>query len=277
MASQAPASNMPLLYNDLVPISNQVHQKWKTRTAAEADFLAKVHAVPILTDEFFSAQRHFPIVFSLGDNPVPLALMGLNEGVNVFVDDKGVLLNPTYVPAYLRRYPFMLARLSEGSENLSLCCDPTTGLVGEFEDGNPLFDGDQPSETTKGIMQFCEEFEISAQRTNAFVEELKKADLLIDGEVTVQLNDQTQPSIYRGFKMVDEKKFMELRGDELRKFNQNGILPLIIAHLMSLPLARDIYLRQVEQKKGPAPMPIEGAAQAAPAAKPAKADKPAKA
>jgi hypothetical protein len=256
MASQ-PAPQLPLMYNDLLPLSSQEHATWKTRTTSEATFLTKIHAVPILVEEFVSAQRFFPIVFSVGDNPVPLALMGLNEGVNVFVDDKGVLLNPTYVPAYLRRYPFMLARVDQTADSLSLCFDPTSDLVGEFDEGNALFDGDKPSQTTEAVMKFCEEFEMGAQRTNAFMEELKKTGLLIDGEVTIQLNDQTQPAIYRGFQMIDEAKFRELRGDDLRKFNQNGILPLIMAHLFSLPMSRELYLRQVEQGKGPPPVPVQ--------------------
>lgn len=251
MASQP--SQLPLFYKDLEPLSTQRHAGWKTRNAAEAPFLAQAHAVPLLADEFVNAQRYFPIVFSLGDNPVPLALMGLNEGVNTFVDDKGLLLEAVYVPAYMRRYPYMLARIAPEDQNLSLCFDPTSGLVGEFEDGEALFDGDQLTETTQGIMKFCEEFEMAAQRTGGMVEELKKADLLIDGELTIQVNDQQQPFVYRGFKMVDENKLREMRGDELRKFNQNGILPLIMAHLFSLPLAREIFQRQVNQGKGPQP------------------------
>ncbi|HWH18589.1 MAG TPA: SapC family protein [Allosphingosinicella sp.] len=261
MASQPPANQLPLLYNDLLALSSVDHAGWKTRPSREAPFLANVHAVPIVIDEFVSAQRFYPIVFSLGDNPVPLALMGLNEGVNVFVDDKGVLLNPAYVPAYLRRYPFILARLQQDSDNLSLCFDPTSGLVGDFDEGNALFDGDKPSEATEGILKFCEEFEMAAQRTNAFMEELGKSDLLMDGELAIQLGGQDQPFIYRGFKMVDEAKFRELRGDELRKFNQNGMLPLIMAHLFSLPLAQEIFLRQMEQGKGPQPLPVQQAAE----------------
>ncbi|HEY0625511.1 MAG TPA: SapC family protein [Allosphingosinicella sp.] len=258
MASQPP--QMPIMYNGLQPLSNLDHKTWKTRSSQEAPFLAKVHAVPILIDEFVAAQRFYPIVFSIGDNPVPLALMGLNEGVNVFVDEKGVLLNPAYVPAYLRRYPFMLAKLQPDSDSLSLCFDPTSGLVGDFEEGNPLFDGDQPSETTQNILKFCEEFEMGAQRTNAFMEELKKSDLLMDGELTLQLSDNSQPAIYRGFRMVDENKLRDMRGDELRKINQNGILPLVMAHLFSLPLARDVYVRQLEQGKTQPPPPAESAA-----------------
>src|SRR3546814_5217323 len=67
-------------------------------------------------DEFVQAQRFLPIVFSAGANPVPLGLMGLNEGINTFTDDEGKLRGPTYVPAYVRRYPFMLAKLRPDSE-----------------------------------------------------------------------------------------------------------------------------------------------------------------
>lgn len=251
MASQPP--QLPLFYKELEPLSTQRHQNFKSRPTNEAKFLTEAHAVPVLVDEFVSAQRFYPIVFSLGDNPVPLALMGLNEGVNTFVDENGALLGPTYVPAYMRRYPYMLARITPDDPNLSLCFDPSSGMVGEFDEGEALFDGDKPSPATENIMKFCEEFEIAAQRTNGFMEELIKADLLMEGELSIQVPGQEQPYIYRGFKMVDETKFQELRGDELRKFNQNGMLPLIMAHLFSLPLAREIFQRQVQQGKGPVP------------------------
>ncbi len=115
----------------------------------------------------------------------------------------------------------------------------------------PLFDGDQPSEATKAILQFCEQFEEAGQRTGLFMAELKKAGLLMDGEVAIQPEGTEQPFIYRGFQMVDEEKLRELRGDELRKMNQNGLLPLMFAHLFSLSQTREIFARQVEQGKGP--------------------------
>ena len=69
------------------------------------------------------------------------------------------------MPAYIRRYPFLLARLSPESDELWLCFDPTSGAVGEGKDGEPLFDGDQPSDATKAILEFCEQFETAGQRT----------------------------------------------------------------------------------------------------------------
>ena len=185
MAS-APQSNLPLFYQDLMPLNSRDHAEWKSKTTDRAPWLVGQHAVPLTVEEFPQAQRNYPIVFSVGDQPVPLALMGLNEGVNVFVDDEGKLQDNVYVPAYARRYPFLLARLTPEAQELSLCFDPTTDLIGEQDEGAVLFADGQPSDTTKGMLQFCEQFEEAGMRTGAFVEELKKHNLLIDGEVAIQ-------------------------------------------------------------------------------------------
>jgi hypothetical protein len=250
MATQPPPSNLPLFYKNLQPLSSNLHGNLKINPTATAPYFAKANAIPLTIDEFVSAQRFFPIVFSGGDMPVPLALLGLNEGVNAFVDDDGLPLNPFYIPAYVRRYPYLLARLDEKAEELSLCYDPESGMIGEAE-GTPLFDGDKPSEALNAILKFCEDFEIAAQRTSAFVKELTDMDLLIDGEVTIQPDGAAQPFVYRGFRMVDEAKMRDMNGDQLRKINQNGILALIMAHLFSLSSIRELFARQAEQGKVP--------------------------
>jgi hypothetical protein len=51
--------------------------------------------------------------------------------------------------------------------------------------------------------------------------------------------------------MIDEAKLRDLRGDTVRKLNQNGILALIHAHLFSLQLMREIFAVQVAQGKVP--------------------------
>jgi hypothetical protein len=256
MATAAPNQNLPLFYNALEPLNSTQHGSFKVRTVLRMPQIGQTHAVPLTVDEFTLVQRSYPIVFSLGDNPIPIALMGLNEGVNVFLDQDGRALDPSvYIPAYIRRYPFLLARLRPETNELSLCFDPTADAVGNFEEGQPLFDGDQPSDATKAILQFCEQFEAAGQRTAAFVEELTKAELLMDGEVAIQPEGADQPFIYRGFRMVDEDKLRNLRGDELRRMNQSGILPLLYAHLFSLTEIRAVFGRQMQQGKGPAQVP----------------------
>ncbi|NOW46888.1 hypothetical protein FHW96_003052 [Novosphingobium sp. SG751A] len=255
MASAPQNANLPLFYNDLVPLNSRDHANFKSQSTDKATWLIGQHAVPLTVEEFPQAARHFPIVFSSGDQPVPLALMGLNEGVNVFVDAEGKLTSEVYVPAYVRRYPFMLARLTPDAQELSLCFDPTTNLLGEEVDGAPLFDGETASEATKNMLQFCENFEEAGMRTAAFVEELKKHNLLMEGEVAIQQEGNEQPFVYRGFQMVDQAKLREVRGDVLRGWNQSGLLPLLFAHLFSLDLLREIFARQVQLGLGPVVVP----------------------
>lgn len=256
MASAPQNVNLPLFYKDLMPLNSADHGTWHARGTDKANWLVNQHAVPLTVEEFPMAQRHFPIVFSSGqDVPVPLALMGMNEGVNVFLNDDGTVKSPVYIPAYARRYPFMLARLRPDAEELSLCFDPTSELVGEFSEGEALFNGAEPSDACKATLDFCEKFEIAGQKTGQFVEELQKHGLLMDGELALGINDQA-PFTYRGFQMVDENKLREIRGDVLRGWAQNGILPLIYAHLLSLELVRDVFARQVEMGKGPIPAPV---------------------
>lgn len=247
-----PSTGLPLFYNQLQPLSSSVHGDWHARRVDRAPFLVESHAIPVTVDEFPLVQRHYPIVFSVGDSPVPLALMGLNEGVNTFVDAEGALINEVYVPAYVRRYPFMLARLRPESDDLSLCFDPTADALGPFDDGDPLFVDGQISEATQAVLNFCEQFEQAGQRTGAFMTELLEHKLLIDGEVTIQPEGAPQPYVYRGFQMVSEDKLRELRGDVARKMIQSGLLALVYAHLLSMNLVRDIFARQVAQNKMPA-------------------------
>jgi hypothetical protein len=190
--------------------------------------------------------------------------MGMNEGMNTFVDADGKLINPVYVPAYIRRYPFLLARLRPDSDELSLCFDPTAGAIGKYDEGDLLFEDGKPTEATNGILEFCKNFEEAGQRTGMFMEELKKADLLMDGEVSIQQEGNDKPYVYRGFQMINQEKLVEVRGDKLRTWNQNGLLPLIYAHMFSLDIMRIVFGKQVQQGKLPAPSP--GVLQAEPTA-----------
>ena len=249
----APQPTLPLFYNDLMPLNSRDHAKWRTKTLDNAEFLKGQHAIPITVDEFVQTQRNFPIVFSSGDNPLPLALMGLNEGVNTFVGDDGKFAEAVYIPAYIRRYPFMLAKLKPDAEDLSLCFDPSAGVVGEFKDGEELFDKKgEATEATKRILEFCEHFEQAGQRTRVFLEELNKHDLLMDGEIGISTQDNPdKPFVYRGFKMVNQEKLKEIDAKIIGEWQQSGLLMLIHAHIFSLDLMRTIFARQVQQGQGP--------------------------
>jgi len=261
MAS-APQPQLPLFYKDLLPLNSRDHANWKAGSLESAAFLAATHAVPLTSDEFVDTQRHFPIVFTAGANPLPIALFGLNEGVNTFVGDDMKIVADIYLPAYARRYPFILAKLRPDSDDMSLCFDPGAGLIGAREDGLALFDdAGQPTEYTQGVLDFCRRFEEAGQRTKAFIEELGKLDIMMDGEIAITRNDAPdKPFIYRGFRMVDEAKLRELPAATLEDLAKNGMLMLIYAHLFSLNLMRTLFERQMAQGKVPMITQDEGAA-----------------
>ena len=240
------APMLPLFYQSLSPLSSQAHGNTKIRMRSNYPESAKTHAVPITVDEFSQVMKHFPIVFGAGEGAAPLALFGLSDGVNHFVDAEGNWAKDVYIPAYIRRYPFLLAKFSEASEELTLCFDDKSEVIDlAGTDGVPLFDGDQPSEHTKSVLSFCEQFETSVARTRSFMEELQKLDIVIDGEVSLQHDTLAQPAVYRGFRMVSEDKLRELRGDQVRKLVQNGMIGLIYAHLFSLANVRDLFAKQL--------------------------------
>ena len=248
-----PQAALPLFYNELVPLSSQLHGDWKMRQVQGAPFLATTHAVPLLVEEFMQAQRHYPIVFSVGPDPVPLALMGLNEGVNVFVGEDGLFPPDFYVPAYIRRYPFMLARLRPEADELSLCVDPTSPVIGPHEEGDAVFTDGQPSEQTRQILGFCEQFENGSQVTAAFLRELTDNKLLEPGEFSVETQAGQPPHLYSGFQMISEDAVKNLRGDVARKLIQSGAMPLIYAQLFSLQRMGEVFARQGQQGKLPPP------------------------
>ncbi|WP_432200242.1 SapC family protein [Erythrobacter sp. W53] len=251
MAS-APQPTLPLFYKDLMPLNSRDHGSWKTKSLEGAEFLKGQHAIPITVDEFVQCQRDFPIVFSSGDNPLPLALMGLNEGVNTFVGEDGKFSEAVYVPAYIRRYPFMLAKLKPDTDELSLCFDPSAGVVGEFKEGEVLFADGEATDATKRILEFCEHFEQAGQRTRVFLEELTKNELLMDGEIGISTQENPdKPFVYRGFKMIDQEKLKNISDEQLKAWHENGLLMLIHAHIFSLDLMRTIFARQAQQGQGP--------------------------
>jgi hypothetical protein len=252
MAS-APQPQLPLFYKDLLPVNSNDHADWKAGSLDSAAYLAETHAIPLTSDEFIDAQRNFPIVFTSGEGALPIALFGLNEGTNVFVGEDMKINEAIYLPAYARRYPFILAKLQPNNDDMSLCFDPTPGLLGKDHEGMPLFDGEgKPTEYTEGVLDFCRRFEEAGLRTKLFMDELAKHDLLMEGEIAITRNDMPdKPFIYRGFRMVDENKLRDLPAATLEELSKNGMLALIYAHLFSLNLMRNIFERQMALGKVP--------------------------
>ena len=99
---------------NFVPVTKDAHQNKKIKPIQTFAFASEIHMVSVMMHEFLNAASVFPIVF-LEDTDQetfrPMALLGLEPQVNLFVDNEGAWKAP-YIPAIIRRYPFALARTS---------------------------------------------------------------------------------------------------------------------------------------------------------------------
>lgn len=224
----------PPPYNSVVPLMSRLHGRlvFTGKDDESFAFAANLSAIALTTEEIPPALMHYPVVFSSGEASMPVVLTGIPGGANQYVDGEGRWRAGIYVPAYVRRYPFLLAKLTPETQDLSLCFDETCSWFGEADEGN-LFIGDEPTDMARGALQFCEQFEQAATKTRQFMTDLHDLDLLIEAQAEIKAEGEAT-FVLRGFQMVSEERLRNLRGDQYRRLGTTGSLGLVYAHLFSL-------------------------------------------
>lgn len=213
------------------------------RLAGDLAFAAAAPAIPLVTGEFALAARHYPIVFSSDDDAMPLAVTGVAGGRNLFVED-GRWRPGTYVPGYVRRYPFIAIAGADGGPVMLAVDEACPRVVPAGEDGvEPFFTPDgQPTELSRNAIALCEAYAIEHERTRAFARALLDNNLLVERQVQIRYNNQPADSApgaripdaqVRGFRLVDEAAFRALSADVLAAFHASQWLDLIVLHLAS--------------------------------------------
>ena len=181
--------------------------------------------------EFAAAARSYPIVFVSGETPAPVAILGLAEGRNLVVGADGRWARQTYVPAYVRRYPFILAG-GEASERLGLCIDEACPWLG-VPDGEPLFQGDARTDLLDRALKLCVAFHREHRATGAFTRALAAQDLLVPHRADLGLPDGKRLTV-GGFHVIDEQRLAALDDATFLDWRRRGWLPPIYAHLASM-------------------------------------------
>lgn len=227
-----------LFYNSPEPLNREQHAKLAlVHKDKPYGFAAAGTAVPLTVSEFAPAALTFPVIFA-GDEKVPLAVMGLNQQENLFIAADGSIEPNVYIPAYIRRYPFVLAN-DDTQDRLIVCIDRGSDLLSE-QGQTPLFDAKgEPTDYTQNCIKFCDDFEVERRRTDAFVQLLKDLDLFELKKATFQPSDETgapagELMTVAEYFGVSEEKLNNLSADKLKELQQNGALAQIYAHLVSL-------------------------------------------
>jgi hypothetical protein len=233
----APLAGSVLFYSRPEPLNVEAHAKLGLRRIDRPfAFAATSQVAPLAVTEFQNAALSFPINFA-GERRQALAVMGVNPDVNMFIRDNGQFQTGVYVPAYIRRYPFVLAN-DATNEQMVVCIDRDAAMLGDLPD-LPFFDASgQPTDYTKNCIQFCNDFETEIRRTESFVAMLTELDLF---EIRKATFTPANPDGTRGepqqiaeYYAVSEEKLKALPNEKIRELLDNGALGQIFAHLTSL-------------------------------------------
>lgn len=247
-------SKTMLLYNNVVALSREEHKSLRLTAVDGFEFAAHTHWLPVAGVEFYQASRSYPIVFASegqgnDEKITAILLTGLERGSNDYVTNDGQWKRDTYLPAFIRRYPFVLASIENNTKEFTVCFDASFPGFNDREGGLLFNEDGSETELLNSAVQFLNGFNNDLQRTNEFVKELRKLKLLEKRSADVR-NASGALFQVQDFLVVNEEKFSKLTGSQLSHLHQNGYLGWIYAHLMSLanlPVLLDLHIAKKNQ------------------------------
>lgn len=195
------------------------------------EFARSIRVVPLAAAELSSAQKHYPVVFSDLRKPALLAVVGVFEDRNLFVDDDGKWEASVYVPAYLRCHPFALA--SRPNDQYAVVIDRAAPVISENPE-QPFFDGRDLTPPIQARVDFCAQFTAHRPATQALCDRLVELDLLSGQQATFKPEGQDEEQTIASYVAVDFDKLQKLEAATLEKLFRDGILSAIYAHRFSL-------------------------------------------
>jgi hypothetical protein len=243
----------PMYYERPVLLDRDKHRSRRVRPGTSFTFARKANSLYVAGVEFAEAGREYAIVFTRGSkgDVVPVVMLGLRARENLFVGDEGQWLGH-YVPAFVRRYPFVLAELP--GEALGVCIDEAFEGLNDKE-GEPLFDAaGRNTPFLQNALDFLSLYQEEHRRTGAFCRRLEQAGLLVEMNARADLVDGRSFTV-GGLLVVDEKKLLALPDALALSLFRSGELHLVSLHLASLANMKKLVDRMAERKMPPAPRP----------------------
>ena len=131
---------LPLFYKNPTPLDAKKHKSLSLKKDFGFSFTKNINAVPVNMVEMPQICHFYPIAFSPDENATPVAILGLRDNENLFLDAQDNWDMNTYIPAYIRRYPFIFSEIPD-SDQLTLCIDHTEDITEESKE-RPLFNAE---------------------------------------------------------------------------------------------------------------------------------------
>jgi hypothetical protein len=242
-------------YEKPVLLDREKHRKRRVGPSTSFAFARKANSLYLAGVEFGEACKEYAIVFTRAANQkiLPVAMLGLRSRENLYVDDKDQW-TASYVPAFVRRYPFVLAELS--GQAMGVCIDEAfTGL--SDKKGEALFDAQgHNTPFLQNALDFLERYQQEYRRTEAFCQRLEQAGVFTEMNAKADLVDGRSFTV-SGLLVVDEQKLLALPDAVALSLFRSGELHLVAMHLASLSNMKKLLDRMAERKSPlqPAPKP----------------------
>lgn len=226
-------SKQMLIYERVVPVSRQRHGNWSIKTGHDYSFARHVNAVPLTAIEFPAAAVEYAIVFTGSDQGImPAVIMGVRENENLYMKEDGSW-HGKYVPAFVRRYPFVFSSPDQG-KTFTLCIDEEFDGCNQDGRGERIFDADgNRTQYIESVLDFVQQYQAHFQRSRDFCETLAELDLMEPMHARVTLGNGQQLDL-TGFMTVNREKLKELEPDKLAELAKTDELELIYIHLQSM-------------------------------------------
>lgn len=236
------------IYKNPMLLNQVAHKTVKIAKVVNFSFAQDLNSVLLTGQEFMEASKRYPIAFVSGKNDdiVPLAILGLRQKGNLFVDDEGKWKEGAYIPAFIRRYPFILSENDPSGQNFAVSVDAEYEGF-DKEEGMSLFDEEgNPSDDLNKVVEFLKQYQMQNMFTQEFVKKLTEYNLLKDfsADITMPAGEKLG---FRGLKMINEKALLELDDEKALDLFRRGFLGWIYGHLYSLSNFR--ALGALEAKK----------------------------
>lgn len=216
-----------------------------SRPARPYGFCAKMRAVPLTVGEISLASRHYPVIFSHTTNFVPLAVLGVVDDLNLFVDESGNWERNAYVPAFVRRYPFAVASDNE-SDKFAIVIDTAhEGVVSGAE--FPFFNDAGLTESTERAIEFCRQYEGERRQTEQAMKALEAFGLISPQSAMYTPEGQNEQQPFAEYYGVDAAKLQALPDEKFIDLRKSGLLPLVHVQLNSMINWRDMLGRRAER------------------------------
>lgn len=228
-------SSQPLFYKNIVPLNKEVHGDWSIEAVSNYKHTSETNSLFIAAIEFIKAANEYPIVFGIAEDEsiFPVVILGLRKNENLYINKKGEWL-ANYVPAYVRRYPFILATGDNAPDQFTVCIDEDCPGFHKKGKGIRLFDKDgKESDLLKNSVEFLKDYQNHIQLTTLFCKNIKDLGLLEPMKADIKLADGEELSL-GGFMGINREKLKALDADKLVNLVKTDQLELIYAHLTSL-------------------------------------------